>query len=137
MNATGSSGQEQSALATRAKIVPVIAATLAPDTPLFVRFKSWRMIVISCAGQPQKSEVVRICSFDLLSAGFEMSAEGSISHGKGAGSTGAAANVDMKLVKKHSQLIWNDLRRATQHVVRQVGVTICQRGIEQVAAPHL
>ena len=25
-------------------------------------------------------------------------------------STGAAANVDMKLVKKHSQLIWKDLR---------------------------
>jgi len=24
--------------------------------------------------------------------------------------TGAAANVDMKLVKKHSQLMWKDLR---------------------------
>ncbi len=28
------------ALATRAKMVPVMAATLAPDTPLLVRFRS-------------------------------------------------------------------------------------------------
>ena len=29
--------------------------------------------------------------------------------------TGAAANVDMKLVKKHSQLMWKDLRRTGEH----------------------
>ena len=63
-NTSVSTQQQQNALATRAKIVPVIAATLAPDTPLFVRFKSCRMIVISCAARTQFSDndTLGVCS---------------------------------------------------------------------------
>ena len=53
-------------------------------------------------------------AFALAACRIRPSCSGLITHElgqKGAGSTGAAANVDMKLVKKHSQLIWNDLRR--------------------------
>ena len=63
-----------------------------------------------------------------------------ISHGMwqgGKASTGAAANVDMKLVKKHSQLIWNDLRRAVRHVVRQVGVAVASEASMKHLWAHL
>lgn len=39
------------AFAIRAKMVPVTAATEAPEMPDFVRLRSWRMMVISCRGK--------------------------------------------------------------------------------------
>ena len=46
----------------------------------------------------------------------------------GLGRTGAAANVDMKLVKKHSQLMWKDLRPSASSVKPCSALQGCSNG---------